>query len=258
MVVPNRQSPCSTTPSYRPKPGVWEWMVAGAIFWILAGCLQWKAGAFAAEFGSHPDEAAHYVTGLMIRDYVVTGHFAHPWAYAQYYYAHYPKLALGMWPPLFHLTEALWTLVLSPSKVSVLLLEALIAAALAASVYWVLRRQYPATAAFAGGTLFVLLPLVRNSTQAVMADGLVALLAFWAMIFMVAYLERERTRDAVFFGAFAALSMTTKANGVALVLLPVIAVLITRRFCLLRRSGLYYAAAIILGFGAPWCGFRKL
>ena len=32
-----------------------------------------KTGAYHAEFGSHPDEAAHYVTGLMVRDYLASG-----------------------------------------------------------------------------------------------------------------------------------------------------------------------------------------
>ena len=43
----------------------------------------------------------------------------------------------------------------------------------------------------------MLLPLVQISTQTVMADGLVALLIFWATIALIRYLETERTRYAV-------------------------------------------------------------
>ena len=237
------------------QPPAIEWIVAGIIFWIIAAGLQWKVGAFTVEFGSNSDEAAHYITGLMIRDYIISigsGHFTSPLAYAENYYVHYPKVAIGKWPPLFHLTEAGWSLLFSSSKVSILLLMALITASIGTSIYWLLRRQYSVLGAFAGGALFVVLPLVQASTEAVMADSLVALLDFWAMVFMIRYLEYEQTRDAVLLGFCAGLSMATKANGVALVLLPIFAVLITRRFHLLRTRGLYCAGLVVLVFGVPW------
>jgi Dolichyl-phosphate-mannose-protein mannosyltransferase len=229
-----------------------QYLAVGMILWTVASFLQWQAGAYHVEFSSHPDESAHYVTGLMIRDYIASGHFRSPLAFAEQYYAHYPKVAFGMWPPLFHSVEALWTLLFSPSKVSVLLLMSLITALTGASIYYMLSRNYGRTAAFAAGAIYVLMPLVQVSTSAVMADGLIALLDLWAMIFLVRYFEKERTREAVFYGVFAALSMATKANGVALVLLPPIALLLTRRWHLLRARGLYYAVAIILICGAPW------
>jgi Dolichyl-phosphate-mannose-protein mannosyltransferase len=252
METPKPRMSIDRVASMRPRQGVRECVAVVVLFWMLAVGLQWKAGAFTAEFGSNPDEAAHYVTGVMIRDYLVSGHLASPMAYATHYYSHYPKVALGVWPPFFHIVEALWTLIFTASKTSVLLLEALIAAALAASVYRVLRRQYSRVAASAGGAMFLLLPLVQDSTQAVMVDGLVALLAFWAMIYLVAFIQSERTRDAVIFGIFAALCVATKPNGVALAFLPVITILITRRFDLLKRRGLYYAAGIVLVIGGPW------
>jgi len=239
-------------PSPARRQAVLEYLAAGALLAILAVSLQWKAGAYRVEFSSHPDESAHYITGLMIRDYLVSGRFTSPLSYAEQYYAHYPKVALGMWPPLFPITEALWTLVFSPSKLSVLLLMALIAAATAVTTYYLIRRIYPPAAALAGAALYILAPLAQASTSAVMADGLVALLDLWAAIHLMRYLENERIRQAVLFGIFAALGMATKANAVALVLLPAIAIPLTRRWHLLRARGLYYAAAIVLIGGAPW------
>jgi hypothetical protein len=253
--VPRVASGSSSKPWPVARPRASEWLFAGAVYFLIAAGLQWKSGAFAVEFASNPDESAHYITGLMIRDYmvsIITGRFASPVAYAQNYYLHYPKVAIGMWPPLFHLTEGFWTMMFSPARVSVLFLMALITAAIATSIFLVLRRQYPMVGAFAGGALFVILPLVQASTQAVMADSLVALLDFWAMIFLLSFLEHERTRDAVLFGICAALSMATKANGVALILMPLFALLITRRYHLLRARGPYYAAAVVLVLGVPW------
>jgi hypothetical protein len=220
--------------------------------WMLATFLQWRAGAFAVEFSSYPDESAHYITGLMIRDYIASGHLTSPLAYALNYYAHYPKVAFGMWPPLFHIIEALWTLIFTPTKVSVLLLMALITAITGVSIYYVLCRGYSRTAALAGGALFVVLPLVQVSTAAVMVDGLIALIDLLAMIYLMRYVESERTKDAILFGVCAALCMATKANGVALALLPAVVLTITWRWHLLRARGLYYAASIMLLVGAPW------
>ena len=252
MVLPRQGKESSDAPLSRSGSGVWQLIAACVVFWILAATLQWSAGVFGVEFGGHPDEAAHYVTGVMLRDYVAGGHFTSPRAFVEQYYSHYPKIGLFVWPPLFHGTEAIWDLVFNPSKPSALLLEALLTALLATSLYWLIRRQYPAIVAFTSGAVFVMLPLVRISTQTVMADGLVALLIFWATIAMIRYLETERTRDAIWFGVFAGLAMATKPNGLALALLPPIAILITRRFYLLKRAGLYYAAAIALVLGLPW------
>jgi len=222
------------------------------LLWALAVVLQWRAGAFAAEFSSHPDEAAHYITGLMIRDFIASGHYGAPLTYAEHYYAHYPKVAFGMWPPFFHTVEAAWMLLFSPDKVSVLLLTALITAMTGASIYFLLRASHSIFAAMTGGALYIMLPLVQASTATVMADGLVTLLELWAAIWLMRYIGSERTRYAVLFGVFAALSMATKANGVAMVLLPVVMLALTRSWHLLRARGLYYAVGIVLVLGAPW------
>jgi hypothetical protein len=50
---------------------------------------------------------------------------------------------------------------------------------------------------------------------------------------------------------FTAAACLTKGNGVAVVLMPIAFIAITRRFDLLRKSGLYIAAAIVLVFAVP-------
>ena len=252
MALPRQEKQYSDTAVSAASPSVWTLVAVCVAFWILAAALQWRAGVFAVEFGGHPDEAAHYVTGVMLRDYVAGGHLASPRGFVEQYYAHYPKIGLFMWPPFFHGTEAVWDLVFNPSRPSALLYEAFLTALLATSIFWLVRREHSLRMALASGAVFVLLPLVQISTQTVMADGLVALLVFWATIAMIRYLETERTRYAVWFGVFAALAMATKPNGLALALLPPIAILVTRRFYLLKRPALYYAAGIALVFGLPW------
>ena len=65
------------------------------VFSAVVLVMQWQRGAADEEFGGHPDEAAHYVTGLMVGDYLRAGMNQSPMAYAENYYTHYPKVALG-------------------------------------------------------------------------------------------------------------------------------------------------------------------
>src|SRR4051794_21668726 len=93
------------------KPYSWK----GHFAWL--GCflavtvyLQFLAGAYHGEFGSEPDEAAHYVTGLFIHDYVKAGFPKHARQFADDYYNHYPKVAIGHWGPTFYLMQTAWAL----------------------------------------------------------------------------------------------------------------------------------------------------
>ena len=68
----------SASSSLRKKPRAW---VAACIVFVLAFDLaffwQRTGDAYVSEFGAHPDEAAHYVTGLFVRDaLVMTGRYA--------------------------------------------------------------------------------------------------------------------------------------------------------------------------------------
>jgi hypothetical protein len=105
------------------------------VFLAAAVSLQWFAGAYGADFAGDPDEPAHYVTGLMVRDYIAAGMPGPPLRYAQAYYSHYPKVGLGHWPPVFYAVEAAWMLAFSGSRASVLVLLATISAFAALLLY---------------------------------------------------------------------------------------------------------------------------
>src|SRR5882724_8050666 len=78
------------------------------LFWAIAVIFQALGGAYRSELSGYPDEPAHYVTALMIRDYLTSGQWAHPIAFAENYYLHYPKVAFGMWGPGLHVLGASW------------------------------------------------------------------------------------------------------------------------------------------------------
>ena len=59
-----------------------------AAFAVLLGIivtLQRLAGVYASSFGRDGDEAAHLVTSLMVRDFIASLDFHHPYQFAQQY-----------------------------------------------------------------------------------------------------------------------------------------------------------------------------
>jgi hypothetical protein len=72
-----------------------ETVVAFAVLLGLVVALQAAGGAYASGFGGYPDEPAHVVTSLMMRDFIVGLDFCHPLQFVQQYFLHYPKVAIG-------------------------------------------------------------------------------------------------------------------------------------------------------------------
>ena len=229
-----------------------------ALLFAVTLLLQSLGGAYRCEFGGHPDEAAHYVTGLMIRDYIASGFHGSPMRFAETYYDHYPKVALGNWPPGFYLIQCAWTIPFSPSRTSVLLLMSVLTTMVAFLVFRTMRRHFSFGEALIGGVLFIVFPLTQRHTAMVMTEVPIALLSFAALCSFIRYLETERTRDAVLFGALASAAVMTKGSGLFLGLVPVLSLLYTRKFHLLRRLNFWYPAVIVLVFCGPWTWlFRK-
>src|SRR5947199_10240212 len=87
----------ATAPSWLTHRGA---VTAVAIVVVVA--LQLWVGAYRSERGLYSDESAHFMNGLVLRDYMREGLGQSPVAFAREYYSHYPKIAPFMWPPLFH------------------------------------------------------------------------------------------------------------------------------------------------------------
>lgn len=223
-----------------------------ALFLVLAILLQWTGGAYRAEFGAYPDEAAHYVTGLMIHDYLAGGFPGNPMAFAQKFYDHYPKVALGNWPPLYYLMQGGWMLVFSPGRVSVLLLMAVLTALIATVVARALLREFGPWPAVAGGLLFLAIPFVQQYSSLMMTEIPVALFSILATLSFGRFLERGRTFDSVAFGLFASAASLTKGSGFVLALVPPLAILFSGRFDVLRRPAFWYPVVIVAVLAGPW------
>ncbi|HYZ72027.1 MAG TPA: glycosyltransferase family 39 protein, partial [Chthoniobacterales bacterium] len=225
---------------------VWFVLLAAVVF------LQFVSGAYQGEFGGYPDEPAHYVTSLMLRDYVVHLHVESPLRFAEDYYHHYPKVAFGHWPPFFYIVQAIWMGLFSASRTSVRLEIACTTALLAFGVFREGRKLFNARLAFAGALLTVCLPLVQTYSDEEMSETLLTLTCFWSVIYFARYIRSERLRDSFLFALFFSLAVLTKGNGWLLAAVPPIALLLTRRLTLLLRKSFWLPVACIAAVCLPW------
>src|SRR5487761_2640999 len=79
----------------------WRGLIVFAFFCSITVAFQIASGCYRSEFDGYPDEPAHYITGLMVHDYIASGSPFHrssqenPLHYAENYYLHYPKVSFG-------------------------------------------------------------------------------------------------------------------------------------------------------------------
>src|SRR5271155_4519375 len=220
--------------------------VAAALV-VYFGLLVWMQrylGAPPAEFGGNefPDEASHYVSGLMLHDYLTKGLPQWPLRYAARYYVHIPYFAIGYWPPMFYVAESVWMICFGTTRGEVLLLTALVSALLATLLFMTVRKTVGGTAAFGFGLLFLLSPVVQQSSNAIMTDLPVALGTFAAILALARYLDSERIGYSVLFGVLASCTILTKSSGLILGALPLAAALLTGKIHLLKRFSFWVMA----------------
>ena len=229
-----------------------------AVFAFLLGfvvILQKLAGAYASGFGGYPDEPAHFVTSLMVRDFIASLDFSHPLQFAQQYYYHYPKVAIGVWPPVLYGALGTWFLIVGASRGSAIMFIAIIAATTASIIYLTGKRLIGRWAGFLSAVLFLASPLVQEASARVMAEHLVTLGMLVSTLCFARFSRTERISDGLAFGSAAAIAILTHGNAWALGLLPGVAIALTNRWYLLRRLGLWLAAVPVLVFCVPWYVF---
>ncbi|MEQ1859859.1 MAG: glycosyltransferase family 39 protein [Chthoniobacteraceae bacterium] len=239
-----------------------------AIVFVLAFDVAWfwqrQAGAYGSEFGGHPDEAAHYVTGLFVRDAIAalprcaSARSLQPLKpFADQndpagFYAHYPKVALGVWPPAFYLAQATWTSAFGTHRLPILLLMTALAAALATQLFAALRVEYGGWLAAIGALALVSVPLVIEHYSMIMAELLTAIFMFGAAAAWGRFLDGQRSRDAIYFGVLAGFAIMTKGTAIALALHAPLALALTGRWRLLTRPALWIGAATVAITAGPW------
>ena len=227
-----------------------HWIVLLALF-LAVLLLQGLSGSWTSE-STDPDEPAHFVSGLLVRDYITGGLGSSPVAFARDYYAHYPKVAIGNWPPGFYGLQGLWMLVFPAHPLSVLLMLGLLTAA---AGWLVFRMLCPvigsAHAAFGAGMLILLSP-VPTLAGMLMIENALAFMTTLVLLIWVRYLHEGGIRNLIAFGTMTAIAIMTKGNALFLLMLPPLAIMLGGRWDLLRSRGLWLAAVPVLLVAGPW------
>jgi hypothetical protein len=225
-------------------------MVAAFTIAVVAAIQLW-AGAYRSERGLYSDESAHFMNGLVLRDYVRESLGESPVAFAREYYRHYPKIAPFMWPPLFHGLLGVFLLPgWAPMPASIFLLG-VFTAWIAWRLYFVVSSFSSAPVAIGAVSLFLVTPSVVELSSSVMIDIVVAAFAFEASVWLGRYSSSTSLKHGVLFGVMTALACVAKGNGLSAVLAPFALIVFTGNYGLLRKPGLYVAAAIVLVVAAP-------
>ncbi len=223
-----------------------------ALLFAAAVALQLLDGAYGNDVGGNGDEAGHFVTAVMVRDFLLGGGSLHPMAFAKSFYLHYPKVALGQWPPFLYALLGGWMMIFGASRAAALVFIAGVAAATATLIAAVGRPRAGLLPALLAALVFLASPLVQESTARVMTEHLVCLLSLTSALQFARYVRTARTADALGFGVLAALAILTKGSAWGLVLVPGGTMILTRRFDLLRRPALWLSALPVLILCVPW------
>jgi putative flippase GtrA len=250
--------------SERPAPGFLRRLMppyeraslasAGMAAACVAFCLgvQGFCGAWSAAFLAYPDEPSHFVGSVMLRDWLVSGRWLVPLQFARDYYQHYPFFAIGYWPPLFNLVAGLWMLAAGVGRVQVLLIPAVCAAGTGWLVFGFVRRRAGIVAGFCAGALYLSLPPVQRWMCAVMVDHMTAFLCLAVAACLLRYLKQPALGNGVLCAAACGCAILSKYSAAYTPALPFLAVLVLRRFELLRKPSLLVQPLVVALMVGPW------
>lgn len=223
-----------------------------SIFLLLTLLVQWLSGAYYAGLSGYPDEPAHFVSGLMVREYILNGHDFRPLQFAEWYYLHYPKVAIGHWPPVFYVLETTWMLLFAATKEAVLVLMAIVTAGLAVVTAWEVARRNGAGFGLGAGLLILSLPSVQSQTTMIMVDTMMALTALIAGVSLISLLETPNWKNGLKLGISISLVILTKGGGWAFAFVVPAALILSRRLSLLRAPA-FLLALLVIGIACvPW------
>ena len=230
----------------RTNTGVW------GICFTVATLLAWFSGAFQTEFGGYPDEAAHYVTALMIRDYIASGFSMSPLRFAENYYLHYPKVAFGHWPPVFHSMQGIWMLLFGESREAMLVLLSLLTSIVAFLLYRVVKQYFGAAYGLWAAALYLLLTPIQLQNTMVMTEPALSLFGMLALLSFARYLENERWQSALYFALWTTLAILTKGDGLAFLIVVPLTLLFARRLQPLLNVRFWAGAMVIAAVSIPF------
>jgi hypothetical protein len=203
----------------------WFTVLAVCAVCLSVGAFQIYRHAYSSNFADHPDESAHFVSGVCVLDYFRTALGTNPIQFVESYYVRYPKVALGHWPPMFYIIQAIWYGLLGPSAFQAILLAGAIAASTACAVFLRLKRLYGYAAAGLATAVLLWLPLVRASEIAVMSDMAGSLFILLSVFAFCDACVLKKRRYWLAAGGWTVIAVLTKESALILIAILPIALL---------------------------------
>ncbi|MCC2976266.1 glycosyltransferase family 39 protein [Sphingomonas sp. PL-96] len=230
--------------SFAPSAAGFLWTGLAALLLVLA------TGGIASSFFD-PDEPAHYVNSLFLGDWIRAG-LPSPMAFARDYYAHFPKLSIGHWPPGWYALLAPVFATARPSPFGALALSAFVAGLPGGLILWAARRTGLWRLGWLVTAAYLILPLVLDGARRFLLDQPVTLVVGLAAIAWLRATERPGWTRFLIFAALAAYAPLVKGNGALIALVPAIDIVLRKRWRLLREPALWGAAMLAMAVVGPW------
>jgi hypothetical protein len=227
-------------------------LLFGGLFTGLGVAVQVAIGAYATDRGLNADEAAHFVNSLLILDYLREAAFSNPLSYAVAYYAHWPRVSIGHWPPGFYVVQAAAFALAGRSGAVAVALQAVVAGLACGGAAAVVQRRLGWVAGLATGLAVLASPTLLFLLGAIMLDTALAVWVLGAALCWAMFARRPSLGAALLFAACALGAALTKGNGLALALLPPLHAVLTGDARPLRDARAWLAAALVGVAAVPW------
>jgi hypothetical protein len=235
-----------------PRFGLIGLLLYAGIFLVLALLTQEFSGAYKGDLNVTADESAHFTSSAMIHDYLLGGNLTSPLKFSLDYYNHFPRVAIGHWPPLFHFLQALVFMATGTSVPGAMIFQALIAAGACATVAAIIARRTTWVVGLCSGTAMLATAQFMFSFNTIMLDNFVGLLILLAALAWSAYARTGSLAWSTVFGLSAAAAILTKGNAYGLAFLPIVHAILSRRLDLLLSIRTYISAVIVMILTIPW------
>jgi hypothetical protein len=223
-----------------------------ACFTLLCVAAQVFEGGYLADRGNHADEAAHFVSSLAISKYLASGASTNPFDFIKSFYNHFPKVAIGHWPPVFEVVQAFVFLVVGKPAISAIALQAVIAGACLAIPATIVSGMVGIFGGTSSGLVLFFSPVFFPMLDMVMADIFVALNVTLTALAWSRFYYTKTWKSAALFGFAAAISILTKGSAFGLALLPILYLSINRDLRFLVDKRTLFAGTVTGLLTLPW------
>lgn len=219
---------------------------------LLVATLFIVRGIGRGEFNYYVDETQHAMTGMFLADVISDHPFAHPIEYAYRYYAQYPAISLGHWPPFFYVVEAVFFLIFGPTAVAARL--ALLLFSLVGLYFWfrLVADLLNEWAAAAATLILALLPPMLLFEKTVMLEVPSVAVCIAASYCWMRFLRGDGSRWLYGLSLLASLALLTKQHSGYLVVFCLLTVLAERKWRWLLTGTTARAVAVAVLLVGPY------